>query len=131
MVIVVIILVTCLIIVSYAWSNRKEKETMAFSDITVKQERRLCVVNGKMGYFHCWEHYSRPVEPSPMIGGAPGGVISFVRAIVEFPEGIGYVDPKDLKFCDEENVYLHRLLKIEDMRKEKKNVRTDIEGSCQ
>ena len=121
MVIVVIILVTCLIIVSYAWSNRKEKETMAFSDITVKQERRLCVVNGKMGYFHCWEHYSRPVEPSPMIGGAPGGVISFVRAIVEFPEGIGYVDPKDLKFCDEENVYLHRLLKIEDMRKEKKN----------
>lgn len=121
MVIVVIILVTCLIIVSYAWSNRKEKETMAFSDITVEQERRLCVVNGKMGYFHCWEHYSRPVEPSPMIGGAPGGVISFVRAIVEFPEGIGYVDPKDLKFCDEENVYLHRLLKIEDMRKEKKN----------
>ena len=121
MVIVVIILVTCLIIVSYAWSNRKEKETMAFSDITVKQERRLCVVNGKMGYFHCWEHYSRPVEPSPMIGGAPGGVISFVRAIVEFPEGIGYVDPKDLKFCDEENVYLHRLLNIEDMRKEKKN----------
>ena len=121
MVIVVIILVTCLIIVSYAWSNRKEKETMAFSDITVKQERRLCEVNGKMGYFHCWEHYSRPVEPSPMIGGAPGGVISFVRAIVEFPEGIGYVDPKDLKFCDEENVYLHRLLKIEDMRKEKKN----------
>lgn len=104
---------------------------MAFSDITVKQERRLCVVNGKMGYFHCWEHYSRPVEPSPMIGGTPGGVISFVRAIVEFPEGIGYVDPKDLKFCDEENVYLHRLLKIEDMRKEKKNVRTDIEGSCQ
>lgn len=131
MVIVVIILVTCLIIVSYAWSNGKEKETMAFSDITVKQERRLCVVNGKMGYFHCWEHYSRPVEPSPMIGGAPGGVISFIRAIVEFPEGIGYVDPKDLKFCDEENVYLHRLLKIEDMRKEKKNVRTDIEGSCQ
>lgn len=104
---------------------------MAFSDITVKQERRLCVVNGRMGYFHCWEHYSRPVEPSPMIGGAPGGVISFVRAIVEFPEGIGYVDPKDLKFCDEENVYLHRLLKIENMRKEKKNVRTDIEGSCQ
>lgn len=98
----------------------KGEKLMEFSDITVKQERRLCVVNGRMGYFHCWEHYSRPVEPSPMIGGAPGGVISFVRAIVEFPEGIGYVDPKDLKFCDEENVYLHRLLKIEDMRKEKK-----------
>lgn len=78
---------------------------MAFSDITVKQERRLCEVNGKIGYFHCWEHYSRPVEPSPMIGGAPGGVISFVRAIVEFPEGIGYVDPKDLKFRDLEFRY--------------------------
>lgn len=63
---------------------------MAFSDITVKQERRLCVVNGKMGYFHCWEHYSRPVEPSPMIGGAPGGVNSYLlfssthRVIVDF-----------------------------------------------
>ncbi|WP_419074772.1 hypothetical protein [Ruthenibacterium lactatiformans] len=104
---------------------------MAFSDITVKQERRLCVVNGRMGYFHCWEHYSRPVEPSPMIGGAPGGVISFVRAIVEFPEGIGYVDPKDLKFCDEENSSLKTIQAIENKRKEKKNVRTDIEGSCQ
>lgn len=31
-----------------------------------------------------------------------------------------YVDPKDLKFRDKENMYLHRLLKIEDMRKEKK-----------
>ena len=104
---------------------------MTFSDITVKQERRLCVVNGKMGYFHCWEHYSRPVEPSPMIGGAPGGVISFVRAIVEFPEGIGYVDPKDLKFRDEENSSLKMIQAIENKRKEKNNVRTDIEGSCQ
>lgn len=93
---------------------------MAFSDITVKQERRLCEVNGKFGYFHCWEHYSRPVKPSPMIGGAPGGVISFVRAIVEFPEGIGYVDPKDLKFRDEENSSLKMIQAIENKRKEKK-----------
>ena len=62
-----------------------------------------------------------------MIGGAPGGVISFVRAIVEFPEGIGYVDPKDLKFRDEENSSLKMIQAIEN----KRNVRTDIEGSCQ
>lgn len=98
----------------------KGEKLMAFSDITVKQERRLCEVNGKIGYFHCWEHYSRPVEPSPMIGGAPGGVISFVRAIVEFPEGIGYVDPKDLKFRDEENSSLKMIQAIENKRKEKK-----------
>ena len=77
------------------------------SDIEIiKVERRLCRVNDKLGYFHCWEHYSRPVEASPLVGGAPAGVISFVRGLVEFPEGMGYVHPEDIKFCDEENAQL-------------------------
>ena len=83
-----------------------------FSGIEIKHERRLCTVNGKLGYFHCWEHFSKPVEPSPMIGGAPGGVISFVRGIVEFPEEIDYVEPRNLKFCDEENTMLCDMAKF-------------------
>lgn len=77
-----------------------------FRDIEIKAERRLCKVNGKLGYFHCWEHYSRPVEADITIGGRPAGVISFVRGLVEFPEGMGYASPADIKFCDEENAML-------------------------
>lgn len=72
----------------------------SLSDITVKRELRLCHVNGKVGYFHGWEHYSN-------------GTIGYMRAIVEFPEGIGYVDPKDLKFCDETHADLCAMDKFE------------------
>lgn len=69
----------------------------------IKQERRLCTVNGETGYFHTWEHYSKPLEASPMIGGHPGGVFSKIFGIVEFEDGIRRVDPNEIKFCDEEN----------------------------
>lgn len=82
-----------------------------YNGIEIRQERRLCTVNGKLGYFHYWEHYSRPVEASPLRGGAPAGVISFVRGIVEFPEGVGYVSPADIKFCDDENAMLCQMAK--------------------
>ena len=60
------------------------------SDITVKKELQLCRVLGKVGYFHCWEHYSDIIPESLLRGGGhPGGTISFVRALVEFPEGMG------------------------------------------
>lgn len=71
----------------------------ALPDITIRHEIRECTVNGKPGYFHCWEHCSNP-------GGASAGVVSFVRALVEFPEGMGYVDPKDIQFCDETHAVL-------------------------
>lgn len=56
---------------------------------------------------------------------------------LEIEKGMGdisrkkYVDPKDLKFRDEENSSLKMIQAIENKRKEKNNVRTDIEGSCQ
>ena len=64
------------------------------------------VVNGEHGYFHCWEQYSKPIEPSPMIGGHPGGVVSYTIGIVEFENGISRIDPTLIKFCDEENAML-------------------------
>lgn len=43
--------------------------------------RRLCTVDhARIGYFHMWEQYSEPIEASPLLGGAPAGVISKVYA---------------------------------------------------
>ena len=71
-----------------------------------KQERRLCTVNGETGYFHTWEQYSKPLEASPLVGGAPAGIFSKIFGIVEFEDGVRRVDPSDIKFCDEENTML-------------------------
>lgn len=75
-------------------------------EMEIKQERRLCTVNGETGYFHTWEQYSKPLEASPFFGGAPAGVFSKIFGIVEFEDGIRRVDPTGIKFCDEENEML-------------------------
>lgn len=85
----------------------------SLSDITVKKELRLCHVLGKVGYFHCWEHYSDVV---------PGGTISFVRALVEFSEGMGYAEPEDVKFCDETHADLCAMDKFEKENKDAKKL---------
>lgn len=84
---------------------------MTSMDINVKQETRLCTVNGELGDFHCWEHYSKPLEASPFIGGAPAGVFSKVYGIVEFSDRVARVDPANIKFCDEENAILNEMAK--------------------
>lgn len=76
------------------------------NNITVSVETRLCKVNGELGYFHTWEHYSEPIEPSPMIGGHPGGILSRVYGIVEFKDGVRRIEPYKIKFCDEQNAIL-------------------------
>lgn len=75
-------------------------------EITITQERRLCTVNEETGYFHTWEQHSKPIDPSPMLGGHPGGVVSQLFGIVEFEDGVRRVDPTEIKFCDEENAML-------------------------
>lgn len=79
---------------------------MAGLTMEIKQERRLCEVNGEYGYFHTWEQYSKPLEASLLMGGAPAGVFSKIYSIVEFEDGIRRVDPTEIKFCDEENEML-------------------------
>lgn len=88
------------------------------NDILIRQETRLCMVKGKHGYFHTWEHYSKPVEASPLVGGAPAGVISQVFGIVEFEDGVQRVQPYDIRFLDETSEILHFLNERE---KEKNN----------
>lgn len=75
-------------------------KNMPAYNFVVQPERRICTVgreNPRTGYFHCWEHFSKPV---------PAGVINGVFGIVEMTDGVHRVDPTDIKFCDEEHAAL-------------------------
>lgn len=37
-------------------------------DVNICQETRLCKVGDEYGYFHTWEHYSKPLPQSPFVG---------------------------------------------------------------
>lgn len=80
-------------------------------NLEIRWETRLCKVEGKLGYFHTWEHYSRPVEASPLVGGAPAGIVSRVFGIVEFPDGVRSIEPELIQFCDEQNAALNEMAK--------------------
>ena len=80
-----------------------------FGDINICYETRGCEVNGRPGYFHCWEHWANVVDASPLRGGHPGGQVSQVYGIVEFTDGVKRVDPVKIRFTDEENAFLDEL----------------------
>lgn len=60
---------------------------MAGLNCEIRWETRLCEVDGELGYFHCWEHWSNVIDASPLRGGHPGGQIGQVYGIVEFKDG--------------------------------------------
>lgn len=77
----------------------------AYSDIEVRIELRPCVAKIEAGeargLFHCWEHISEIIEPSPLKGGHSGGVISATVGLVELDDGsIIKVYPTSLRFID-------------------------------
>ena len=76
---------------------------MAGLNCEIKWETRLCEVNGELGYFHCWEHWSNVIDASPLRGGHPGGQIGQVYGLVEFKDGVRRVDPVKICFKDEIN----------------------------
>lgn len=51
--------------------------------------QRKCKLKGynTVAKFINWEHYSMPLEASPLEGGAPAGVFSRIYAIVELEDG--------------------------------------------
>ena len=84
---------------------------MAGIKMNVEFPTRLCEVNGKLGYFHRWEQWSKVVDASPLRGGHPGGQNGQVFGIVEFEDGVRRVGPSSIKFCDEENAILCEMAK--------------------
>lgn len=73
---------------------------------------RTCKFRDKNYLFHCWEHYSEIIEPSPMIGGHTGGVIGCVFGIIEDENGkvfrvpayeITFTDNKLKEYCLQNN----------------------------
>lgn len=86
-------------------------------NLTVEHPTRLCVVHDEVGYFHMWEHYSKPIPASPFIDGEPAGVFSKVFGIVEFKDGVKRVDPTEIIFRDETTDILYQIDKDEEIRK--------------
>ena len=82
---------------------------MAGLNCEIKWETRLCEVNGELGYFHCWEHWSNVIDASPLRGGHPGGQIGQVYGIVEFPGEVRRVEPCKIHFKDEINDVLRMM----------------------
>lgn len=82
---------------------------MLNTEIEIKKETRLCKVGDEYGYFHTWEQYSVPIPESPLIGGAPAGVVAQIFGIVEFADGVRRVQPYEIIFCDEQSDYLAQL----------------------
>ena len=81
-----------------------------FEDLQIKWGTRICEVGDRIGFFHTWEQWSKPVGES---------AISMLFGIVEFPEGIERVDPTQIKFVDDEHDVLCQLWRAEVERREK------------
>lgn len=72
-----------------------------FSFAPKSPKLRPCMVDGEKALFHRWEDYATVIEPSPMVGGHPGGQIRETFAIVEMESGqVMEVKPTKVKFED-------------------------------
>lgn len=71
------------------------------SRITLETEKRPCIAKGRAALFHRWIERSEVVEPSPLLGGHNGGVVTWTAALVEYEDGtVGEVLPQNIKFLD-------------------------------
>ena len=95
-----------------------------------ENEKRLCIVNGQVGYFHKW--IEKPdflvtfdatfnikslklirdsIKRNKVIAHGQDSVEVFhiTMGLVEFADGVREIEPTKIKFCDEENNILNRL----------------------
>ena len=62
---------------------------------------RPCEADGKKALFHRWTDVCTVVEPSPMVGGAPGGQVQRTFGLVEYADGtVEQILPHIIVFCD-------------------------------
>lgn len=64
---------------------------------------RKCKVNRQAAVFHTWSEHAHVVEPSPMIGGSPGGQIKYPVAVVEYESGMVECVPVGAVIFETEN----------------------------
>ena len=70
---------------------------------------RPCEVKGRKATFHKWEHKAWVLEPSPMVGGYPGGQMAMDLAIIEYEDGVvTECYPYEVKFTDKEATNGHQ-----------------------
>lgn len=74
------------------WKFFMVREVINMTAFEIKHELRPCYIaikRGKKekGLFHGWNFISNVIEPSIMIGGHPGGVVSYCTGIVELEDG--------------------------------------------
>ena len=76
-------------------------EEFQFSFVPKAPRLRPCTVDGVNALFHRWEDFATVLEPSPMVGGHPGGQLRETFAIVEMEDGqIREVKPSKVVFKD-------------------------------
>lgn len=96
-------------------------------DITIRHETRLCKVDDRLGYFHCWSHEAYPIAPGITIGSHPGGQSSTTVGIVEFSDKVEYVQPDKIHFVDEQNAMLNEM----NNNMKGKTCTGNCDGSCE
>ncbi len=50
----------------------------------MRNNLRVCTVDGRKAYFHCWEDKAEIIPPAAGTGGHCGGVVRCILAIVEY-----------------------------------------------
>lgn len=68
----------------------------------MENNKRLCEVDGVIGYFHCWETYYELLQDETVGCYLHCGV----RAIVEFHDGVKQIAPDQIRFLDEDSIFL-------------------------
>lgn len=64
---------------------------------------RMCIAGNRRALFHGVFQVAQPVEPSIMVGGAPGGQLAYPAALVELPDGrLTTVGVSSIRFIDAE-----------------------------
>jgi len=67
-----------------------------------RNKLRMCIVKNKKAFFHKWSDIRKIIDPSPMVGGQMGGVISFTVGIIEYEDDgtIHEAHPYEIRFID-------------------------------
>lgn len=94
------------------------KNDFAFTLQQRAPKLRPCTVDGVKALFHRWEDYAIVLEPSPMVGGHPGGQVRQTYAIIELENGqVKEVKPSKVVFSDTSERMVMEVANLNDVLK--------------